>query len=157
MVSGVFQVNQSSITVVTVLTNRSITNSLFCRQVERDCEFLEQEKIMDYSLLVGVHFRQVSNSRDCLVPEPCTPQSQTPTGSISCSCSYSCHWIWDRVCRFIELFVFREWERECGFRCCRILQLEHRDGSTSFGPCKVNHSGPLYMQKWDFVRPKLTS
>jgi 1-phosphatidylinositol-4-phosphate 5-kinase len=25
--------------------------------VDRDCEFLEQEKIMDYSLLVGVHFR----------------------------------------------------------------------------------------------------
>ncbi|XP_072975824.1 phosphatidylinositol 4-phosphate 5-kinase 6-like [Typha angustifolia] len=28
----------------------------FCRQVDRDCEFLEQERIMDYSLLVGVHF-----------------------------------------------------------------------------------------------------
>lgn len=28
----------------------------FQRQVDRDCEFLEQEKIMDYSLLVGVHF-----------------------------------------------------------------------------------------------------
>jgi 1-phosphatidylinositol-4-phosphate 5-kinase len=25
--------------------------------VGRDCEFLEQEKIMDYSLLVGVHFK----------------------------------------------------------------------------------------------------
>ncbi|VAH27069.1 unnamed protein product [Triticum turgidum subsp. durum] len=28
------------------------------RQVDRDCDFLEQEKIMDYSLLVGVHFRR---------------------------------------------------------------------------------------------------
>ncbi|KAL9262205.1 Phosphatidylinositol 4-phosphate 5-kinase 1-like protein, partial [Drosera capensis] len=27
------------------------------KQIERDCEFLEREKIMDYSLLVGVHFR----------------------------------------------------------------------------------------------------
>lgn len=27
------------------------------RQIERDCEFLEAEKIMDYSLLVGLHFR----------------------------------------------------------------------------------------------------
>lgn len=27
------------------------------RQIERDCEFLEAEKIMDYSLLVGIHFR----------------------------------------------------------------------------------------------------
>ncbi|KAK9713824.1 hypothetical protein RND81_06G053700 [Saponaria officinalis] len=26
-------------------------------QIERDCEFLEAEKIMDYSLLVGIHFR----------------------------------------------------------------------------------------------------
>lgn len=25
--------------------------------MDKDCEFLEQEKIMDYSLLVGVHFR----------------------------------------------------------------------------------------------------
>ncbi|MQL91135.1 hypothetical protein Taro_023750 [Colocasia esculenta] len=27
------------------------------RQVDRDCEFLESEGIMDYSLLVGIHFR----------------------------------------------------------------------------------------------------
>ncbi|GAB2211414.1 hypothetical protein Drorol1_Dr00024727 [Drosera rotundifolia] len=27
------------------------------RQVDRDCEFLEAEKIMDYSLLIGLHFR----------------------------------------------------------------------------------------------------
>lgn len=30
---------------------------LCSRQIERDCEFLENEKIMDYSLLVGLHFR----------------------------------------------------------------------------------------------------
>lgn len=30
---------------------------LFIRQIDRDCEFLEAEKIMDYSLLVGLHFR----------------------------------------------------------------------------------------------------
>jgi 1-phosphatidylinositol-4-phosphate 5-kinase len=36
--------------------------------VDKDCEFLEQEKIMDYSLLVGVHFRgkeDISSSADC--------------------------------------------------------------------------------------------
>lgn len=26
-------------------------------QIDRDCEFLEAERIMDYSLLVGLHFR----------------------------------------------------------------------------------------------------
>ncbi|KAF8670410.1 hypothetical protein HU200_050715 [Digitaria exilis] len=36
------------------------------RQVDRDCEFLEQEKIMDYSLLVGVHFR---DNREKLLAE----------------------------------------------------------------------------------------
>jgi 1-phosphatidylinositol-4-phosphate 5-kinase len=25
--------------------------------VDKDCELLEQERIMDYSLLVGIHFR----------------------------------------------------------------------------------------------------
>ncbi|XP_043815285.1 phosphatidylinositol 4-phosphate 5-kinase 4 isoform X3 [Manihot esculenta] len=39
----------------------------FCRQVDRDCEFLEQERIMDYSLLVGLHFREVSTNGD-LIP-----------------------------------------------------------------------------------------
>ncbi|KAI4300881.1 hypothetical protein L6164_034208 [Bauhinia variegata] len=32
----------------------------FCRQLDRDCELLEQEGIMDYSLLLGIHFREVS-------------------------------------------------------------------------------------------------
>ncbi|BAT73206.1 hypothetical protein VIGAN_01067300 [Vigna angularis var. angularis] len=34
------------------------------RQVDRDCEFLEAEGIMDYSLLIGLHFRD-----DCSVDE----------------------------------------------------------------------------------------
>ncbi|XP_022146326.1 phosphatidylinositol 4-phosphate 5-kinase 6-like [Momordica charantia] len=32
----------------------------FCRQVDKDCDFLEQERIMDYSMLVGLHFREAS-------------------------------------------------------------------------------------------------
>ncbi|CAA7388490.1 unnamed protein product [Spirodela intermedia] len=34
----------------------------FQRQVDRDCEFLEQERIMDYSLLVGLHFRETATT-----------------------------------------------------------------------------------------------
>ncbi|KAL8059733.1 hypothetical protein ABFX02_03G106000 [Erythranthe guttata] len=30
------------------------------KQIDRDCEFLEKERIMDYSLLVGLHFRDDS-------------------------------------------------------------------------------------------------
>uniref|UniRef100_A0A803LT01 Phosphatidylinositol 4-phosphate 5-kinase n=2 Tax=Chenopodium quinoa TaxID=63459 RepID=A0A803LT01_CHEQI len=47
----------------------------FCRQVDRDCEFLEQERIMDYSLLVGLHFREASKAGD-LIPSG----SRTPIG-----------------------------------------------------------------------------
>ncbi|XP_010527040.1 PREDICTED: phosphatidylinositol 4-phosphate 5-kinase 3 isoform X2 [Tarenaya hassleriana] len=32
----------------------------FIRQIDRDCEFLETEKIMDYSLLIGLHFQDDS-------------------------------------------------------------------------------------------------
>jgi len=31
------------------------------RQLGRDCEFLEAEGIMDYSLLIGLHFRDDSS------------------------------------------------------------------------------------------------
>ncbi|KAF1884830.1 hypothetical protein Lal_00028717 [Lupinus albus] len=48
----------------------------FCRQVDRDCDFLEQERIMDYSMLVGLHFRGISWSDNS------TPSgARTPTGN----------------------------------------------------------------------------
>ncbi|BFG20454.1 phosphatidylinositol 4-phosphate 5-kinase 6 isoform X2 [Prunus yedoensis var. nudiflora] len=51
----------------------------FCRQVDRDCDFLEHERIMDYSLLVGLHFQEAS------CREPPTPDRtsgvRTPTGN----------------------------------------------------------------------------
>ncbi|KAH7654940.1 Phosphatidylinositol-4-phosphate 5-kinase protein [Dioscorea alata] len=49
----------------------------FERQIDKDCEFLEQEKIMDYSLLVGIHFRD-SLSNDATSTDS---YSQTSTSS----------------------------------------------------------------------------
>ena len=49
---------------------------LFSRQVDKDCELLEQEGIMDYSLLLGIHFKNISQDGDVL---PIAPQS--PTGN----------------------------------------------------------------------------
>ncbi|KAJ8449781.1 hypothetical protein Cgig2_001437 [Carnegiea gigantea] len=46
-----------------------------CRQVDKDCELLEQERIMDYSMLVGIHFREASKAGD-LIPSG----SRTPVG-----------------------------------------------------------------------------
>ena len=50
------------------------------RQIEEDCKFLESEQIMDYSLLLGIHFRaprqqlhtdsNISNEgKECIVKE----------------------------------------------------------------------------------------
>ena len=53
-----------------------------CRQVDRDCDFLEQERIMDYSLLVGLHFREAS-SKGSVTPKSRTPQGCPPTCYVS--------------------------------------------------------------------------
>jgi 1-phosphatidylinositol-4-phosphate 5-kinase len=49
----------------------------FIRQIDKDCEFLEQERIMDYSLLVGIHFREASVAGE-LIPSG----ARTPIGSL---------------------------------------------------------------------------
>ncbi|KAL6141310.1 hypothetical protein ACLB2K_059600 [Fragaria x ananassa] len=48
----------------------------FCRQIDRDCEFLEQERIMDYSLLVGLHFRSTSAAGDLIPSGAFTPTAE---------------------------------------------------------------------------------
>ncbi|EXB62690.1 Phosphatidylinositol-4-phosphate 5-kinase 6 [Morus notabilis] len=48
----------------------------FCRQVDRDCDFLEQERIMDYSLLVGLHFRESSCQEPVMSQEGNDPDDQ---------------------------------------------------------------------------------
>ncbi|GMH29409.1 hypothetical protein Nepgr_031252 [Nepenthes gracilis] len=45
----------------------------FCRQVDRDCEFLENERVMDYSMLVGIHFREASKAGDLIPSGACSP------------------------------------------------------------------------------------
>ncbi|KAM2595326.1 hypothetical protein FF1_039924 [Malus domestica] len=52
----------------------------FCRQVDRDCDFLEHERIMDYSLLVGLHFREASCTENPKTPDR-TSGARTPTGN----------------------------------------------------------------------------
>ncbi|OVA19773.1 Phosphatidylinositol-4-phosphate 5-kinase [Macleaya cordata] len=54
----------------------------FQRQVDRDCELLEQERIMDYSLLVGLHFRDASYNRDPLLTDGQSSGVRTPKGKI---------------------------------------------------------------------------
>ena len=49
---------------------------LFSRQVDKDCELLEQEGIMDYSLLLGIYFKDISPDVE-IIPL----QSRTPVGN----------------------------------------------------------------------------
>ncbi|KAG6421802.1 hypothetical protein SASPL_118359 [Salvia splendens] len=39
----------------------------FCSQIDRDCDLLEQERIMDYSLLVGIHFKDMNSAGEPLL------------------------------------------------------------------------------------------
>ncbi|KAK4487376.1 hypothetical protein RD792_005997 [Penstemon davidsonii] len=48
-----------------------------CRQVDRDCEFLENERIMDYSLLVGLHFTEAAND------DQTPPGARTPVDNVN--------------------------------------------------------------------------
>ncbi|XP_024016980.1 phosphatidylinositol 4-phosphate 5-kinase 4 isoform X2 [Morus notabilis] len=53
----------------------------FCRQIDRDCEFLEQERIMDYSLLVGLHFRNTSAAGNLIPSGARTPNGDDNDGA----------------------------------------------------------------------------
>ncbi|KAM6548031.1 hypothetical protein CsatB_019707 [Cannabis sativa] len=57
----------------------------FCRQIDRDCEFLEQERIMDYSLLVGLHFRNTSAAGHLIPSGARTPGGDDNDGSLQLS------------------------------------------------------------------------
>lgn len=50
--------------LILIYLNVGLISWFVLRQIDRDCEFLEGERIMDYSLLIGVHFRD-----DCSVNE----------------------------------------------------------------------------------------
>ncbi|KAH6759820.1 Phosphatidylinositol-4-phosphate 5-kinase family protein [Perilla frutescens var. hirtella] len=53
----------------------------FCSQVDRDSDFLEQERIMDYSLLVGIYFRDMSNSGEPIITDAHASGARTPLGN----------------------------------------------------------------------------
>ncbi|KAL0379810.1 UNVERIFIED_CONTAM: Phosphatidylinositol 4-phosphate 5-kinase [Sesamum angustifolium] len=53
----------------------------FCSQVDRDCDFLEHERIMDYSLLVGIHFRDMSRSGKLLHADANVSADRSPLGT----------------------------------------------------------------------------
>lgn len=43
-----------------------LVGSSICRQIKIDSEFLESENIMDYSLLLGVHYRAPQHLRSLM-------------------------------------------------------------------------------------------
>ncbi|XP_061367566.1 phosphatidylinositol 4-phosphate 5-kinase 5-like [Gastrolobium bilobum] len=49
----------------------------FCSQIDMDCELLEQEGIMDYSLLVGIHFKDISPDGDLIPSVSRTPADES--------------------------------------------------------------------------------
>ncbi|XP_057719301.1 phosphatidylinositol 4-phosphate 5-kinase 4-like [Arachis stenosperma] len=61
----------------------------FCSQIDRDCELLEQEGIMDYSLLVGIHFRHISPDGELV---PCGSENLIGKFLISTLSSFQNNW-----------------------------------------------------------------
>nr|XP_043622096.1 phosphatidylinositol 4-phosphate 5-kinase 6-like [Erigeron canadensis] len=59
----------------------------FCRQVNRDCDFLERERIMDYSLLVGISVQECS--QELSADEGCL--SGSPRGNTEADSSGTTH------------------------------------------------------------------
>lgn len=105
---------------------------LLYRQIDKDCELLEQEGIMDYSLLLGIHFKNISQDGDVI---PLV--SLTPTGNflilhvVMCMRMRACSYFNNLVRTF--LFFNRRWIRER--RNSMYSSRRHR--STSFRSFKV--------------------
>ncbi|KAI3968276.1 hypothetical protein MKX01_018579 [Papaver californicum] len=102
----------------------------FQRQVDRDCELLEQERIMDYSLLVGLHFIDVN--RDPLLTEGSFSGFRTPKG--------------EPTGEFYDVIVF--------FGIIDILQdydiskkLEHAYNSIQYDPTSISTVDPKQYSK----------
>ena len=46
-------------------------NIFLCRQIELDCSFLQSQHIIDYSLLLGLHFRAPEHLKSLMeLPDP---------------------------------------------------------------------------------------
>ncbi|TVU03526.1 hypothetical protein EJB05_50922, partial [Eragrostis curvula] len=54
----------------------------FCRQVDKDCELLEQERIMDYSMLVGIHFKDRCKDDNGTTPTSAEDSEQNRKSSL---------------------------------------------------------------------------
>jgi hypothetical protein len=51
------------------------------RQMGTDCSFLEASRVMDYSLLLGIHYR---DNKDSAVPPPLHIHTSEPNGCARC-------------------------------------------------------------------------
>lgn len=52
-----------------------------CRQLSLDCGFLESQQIIDYSLLLGLHFRAPEHLRSLLEPPDSLEADNTNTAA----------------------------------------------------------------------------
>lgn len=76
--------------------------------MDRDCEFLEQEKIMDYSLLVGVHF---IDNREKLLTEGWTENPEHFT-------SFVIYKKMPKPCSSMVVFFFLSYKANCLVEGC---------------------------------------
>ncbi|GJR64673.1 phosphatidylinositol 4-phosphate 5-kinase 4-like protein [Tanacetum coccineum] len=139
----------------------------FRRQIDRDCDFLEQERIMDYSLLVGLHFKdtnvsELGTSIDNRGIDDSTYQVSEPEGS---KLGISMHSRVERMERKNELELLGEptgvfYDVVIFFGIIDILQdyditkkLEHAYKSFQYDPTSISAVDPRqYSRRFrDFI------
>lgn len=66
-------------------TSAQPLSNLFCRQIHLDCKFLESQLVIDYSLLLGLHFRAPEHLKALLEPPDAKHKSAAPVddGNVS--------------------------------------------------------------------------
>ncbi|KAH9713102.1 phosphatidylinositol 4-phosphate 5-kinase 2 [Citrus sinensis] len=107
------------------------------RQIDRDCEFLEAERIMDYSLLIGLHFRD-DYSGDEMKMGPHLRNHSTP--------SRSGGEVFDVVLYFGIIDILQDYDIS--------KKLEHAYKSLQVDPSSISAVDPkLYSKRFrDFIR-----
>lgn len=127
--------------------------------MDRDCDFLEQERIMDYSLLVGLHFRETNqNTREALISEGRTSGVRTPTGlrtptGIRTPTGLTLYFPPAFPLHYFKLNYMRQFMYDLFFSCRKwrpwwwssSSPFKGRHGSASFWPWPVNKTSEHFI------------
>ncbi|CAN8312883.1 unnamed protein product [Cochlearia groenlandica] len=117
------------------------------KQIKRDCEFLEAERIMDYSLLVGVHFRD-DNTREKMGLSPFVLRSGRTLQYQNEKATRGCHFLETELQDMDRILAGRQPSMRLGAnmpaRAERMSRRSDFDQYTSGGGANCASHGEMY-------------